>query len=84
MKPSTEQSEGALRGADWGLQGLLARLKHRIKAVHSSLRNPARHKLYVPTPRSQDVVSPLMKQDSQPLLQNPPICFGCQKAVRTD
>lgn len=27
MKPSTEQSEVASHGADWGLQGLLARLK---------------------------------------------------------
>lgn len=64
-KQSTERSEAALLRADWDLQGSLARLEYCVKVAHTGHTNPAGHKLYLPTPNSQDV-----KQDSQSLIRN--------------
>lgn len=70
MKPISEQSEAALHGADEGLQGLSVCLKWYIKAMCTGLTNPVRHKLSLPMPHSQDVVYPLLKQDSKSLIQS--------------
>lgn len=83
MKPISERSEVALHGADHGLQGLLARLKWYIKAMCTGLTNPARRKLSLPTPHSQDVVSPLLKQDSKSVMQSHQFVLAAKKAVHT-
>lgn len=52
-------------GADWGLQGSLARLECCVKAAPTGHTNPAGHKLYLPTSHGQDIQS--LIQNFQPV-----------------